>query len=101
QKAVLLQLLRCTANCGEWQIRTIRNVEQRMRPVRKIEYPQHSHICGSSLLTSSDLAIKSVLSKLWLAFWNRIAVDRVVFYHIERLDNQVIGPGQMTGPYEI
>jgi hypothetical protein len=79
----------------------IRNVEQRMGPVRKIEYPQHSNIRGSSFLISSDRALKSILSKLWFAFWHRVVVARVVFYHVERLGNQAIGPGQMIGSYEI
>src|SRR5258708_23963849 len=101
QKAMLLQFQRCVVNHFEWQIPTLSNVDQRKRPVPKIENPQHSHICGGSFHVSADRAIKSVLSKLWLAFWRSIAVDHVVFYHIERLDDQAGRVGQMAGPYEL
>src|SRR5436190_9241614 len=101
QKAMLLQFLRCASNDVEWQICTLGNVEQRMPPVRKIEYPQCSLICGGSLPVTTDRAIKSILSKLWFAFWHSIAVDHVVFYHIERLDDQLKRLSQMLWPHEI
>ena len=72
-----------------------------MHPVGEIEDPQHGHIRRCGILVSPDRGVESTLSKLRFAFWHRIAVDGVVFYHIKCLGDQAVGSRQMIGPYEI
>ena len=80
-----------SVNDFERQIGTIRDVQQGMGAVGKIEHPEHGHILSRNILSSPDTSIKPAPSQLRLALRDRIAVDSVVLDDIDRPGDHAIG----------
>ena len=70
-------------------------------PSERLRIHSMAIFAAAAILVSPNRGVKATLSKLRFAFWHRIAVDRVVFDHIECLGDHTVRLGQMIGPYEI
>src|SRR5262245_8157632 len=61
-----------------------------MVAIRKIENPQHGHICCGRILVAPDCPVEPAFSKLRLAFWQRIDVHGVILQNLNSLGDDPI-----------